>query len=441
MEKLMRPVSGIFVYILWVTLLSGLPFKTLSALSASPSPTEHRASSSKVARTIQRPRPLKIHQTHIESVGKNGRLNAQMLLAWLIQQNLLSKKLNTDKCLIIEEGKSPDYASPHTLQGATADQVFFVSYDPFCLGLGEKHRNYKLALVIKKFRDKPDQEEEIYDLHELQESPPVRQLGAIGNATYPTLSFSESYHTYRDVRGKDWYLAILHAAKGEALWTIYLDYLSSLDKEDEATSKLLNASHIYQTFGRLLADFHLKFMKDPKCPFTPPYVGQELQKCKTIIQGDLNPKNVFSHDEHITFIDNASMAESLTVPQLVTADVAYPYVMLALWDRSLHLSPHQKAYKTRYFNTIFSAFLDGYLEVYKKHNQNMISPFAQYLFAQTHNILINLMRDSDLTPTSFYLNPIKKAFSPFIRGRSASSDAVRKRKKEEKKSYGASDGI
>ena len=96
-------------------------------------------------------------------------------------------------------------------------------------------------------------------------------------------------------------------------------------------------------------------------------------------------------------------------------------------------------YKTRYFNTIFSAFLDGYLEVYKKRNQNMVSPFAQYLFAQTHNMLINLMRDSDLTPTSFYLNPIKKAFSPFIRGRSASSDDVRKKEKEE--SYGASDGI
>lgn len=285
---------------------------------------------------------------------------------------MLSPKLFQHNCLKVQQLMRLTSTGASVAEtGSAADAIFFIMYDPRCLTTAKgsprlspiPSDDYKLIFVLKKFSSLANQEKE---MRAVEESPQLRSFAKAGDVQYPVLKFNEKFYKYKDRNSHTQYFSLSHAAKGETLW----HYIWSYIHEPEAAERgkiLISALKAYGAFGRTLANFHLKFMTNPHCPFSAAKTGRNIKDCDTIAHQDLNPKNVFYHHPYIIFIDNATMAASLTHPSSTIQDVFFPLTMTASWLMTMsYVSAEQQKLAQEFLKYVYSQFLTSYFHQFKE---------------------------------------------------------------------------
>lgn len=378
----------------------------------STSKVTHKWPSPAKVRSLVASRPFKVHLTAIPQLPESNALTEEGLLAWIEGEKLLSPKIFRPGCLKVEQLMY--ITSTATLvaeTGSAADAIFFIMYDPRCLTespgsprLSPIPSNaYRLIFVLKKFNNRADQEKEMRDLHTVEESPQLRSFAKVGDTQYPILKFNEKFYKYKDRNGQTQFFSLSHAAKGKTLW----HYIWSYIQEPEAAERrkmLTNALKVYGAFGRTLANFHIKFMKNPKCPFSAAKEGGNVGECYTIVHNDLNPKNVFYHSPHIILIDNATMASSLARPGSTIQDVFFPFTMPASWLMTMsHVGEDKQTLAQAFLKNVYTQFLTSYFHQFKEANSEAtpayfasierMAPYSVAAFVPSGAIWLHLARD------------------------------------------------
>lgn len=263
-----------------------------------------------------------------------GNLTEEGLKEWLKNQQLVNKNLFIPGCLDVRQ---------KFIEGLAVDQLFFVLYDPVCLGLQPVEWQKKQLLMIIKRIKGAVAEKEIAYLNRMRHNPKLRQIFSVRNPNYPQLAFPEHFYWFPIGTHYMGAIALIHAAKGISLY----DYISTPTGFERNPDQALAA---FKKLGEVLANFQLRFMEGDNCSLVG---GTDINTCKTIVHGDIHPKNIFYDGQFIYWIDLETMQDK---PQFFIKDLSYLYGLPMLkWQffrDPLKFRNYKKAYK---------AFLDAYL--------------------------------------------------------------------------------
>lgn len=186
----------------------------------------------------------------------------------------------------------------------------------------------------------------------------------------PIMTSVEALFRYKAPDLKEYTIEVTHAARGNELYT---------------TLKSTNAEHydIGFSVGKALGNFHIACMQ------TAPKGDPALWK--TVTHNDLHPKNIFVHalekSHRVYFIDNETMASSLSTPNSILRDVMYLIAVPAVyWNASI--IPYWSNYKQ-----FFDGLLQGYVAAYPEEERVSL---AQYL-GKSLEMRVNMLDKASIT--------------------------------------------
>lgn len=137
---------------------------------------------------------------------------------------------------------------------------------------------------------------------------------------------------------------------------------------------------IGKNVGKAMGSFHSECMKS----------GDVMQPAtwRTAVHGDLHPQNLFFHKTkdfvRTYFIDNESMAKSLTDPASILKDVTYMvFVPTIHWGSFI-------APKWYNFRSFFKGLLMGYISAYHQKEQANLTAYLKEEFLNRLNELITI---------------------------------------------------
>jgi tRNA A-37 threonylcarbamoyl transferase component Bud32 len=207
-----------------------------------------------------------------------------------------------------------------------------------------------------KSRDQPTPIKEIQDLNLTKQ-----ELGATfkklerENPFFPKIALHNTTFYYFDTTGRKNYLTVLPIAQGISAKKLTENLTPSSTKLDDIMTKI----------GRALGEFHYNLAsEEQKNNLSSTSLFNNF---KTITHGDFHLGNVLIDMDTISFIDNASIAESLRDPQSPFIDI------IRLYSIFLYLNNPNKS--TQIFSTIkhsFLSFIQGYIEAYPTNERELI---------------------------------------------------------------------
>ncbi len=269
--------------------------------------------------------------------------------------------------------------------GSYSSQIFFVTLGKDLLPSPDAPRYFVIkgvdwAPMFKdsgdkkgeniKFRDEPTPAKEVQDVTRVQQII-VPKLIAAASPYLPLVYTSEDVGYYFDETGNKNFVTVLETAEGQSLHEITETFVNSIYTDTGAFEKWKEAmSHV----GRALGTFHWLFASpQSRDKFSQHF---DLNDLETVVHGDLHFSNIFYGDSVVSFIDIASMADSLYKPKSVIKDLKifysfakfrYPYVE--------NLDLHGMGM----FNEGFKAFAEGYAEAIAPDRK---AELAKVIYAQ-----------------------------------------------------------
>ena len=229
-----------------------------------------------------------------------------------------------------------------------------------------------MLFVLKHYSNDRHVQEEISNLTSLKKS--FRTIGFSSNM--PRIVFNEFFYKYPSHEPEGYrYIGLIHPAKGQSLWSLLVQYTKEKHpgKRLEYKENMLLAC---SKLGTVLANFHLKYMTGPGCPFRSrakrlhdktPDKGS-FMGCKTKLHGDLHIKNIFwdKRTQTISLID----IETLNIaPSNPVEEIGYAFGTLVDFSSSLYAKgviPQQK--RRILIHDLYKTFLTSYLQVYHARN-------------------------------------------------------------------------
>ncbi len=103
---------------------------------------------------------------------------------------------------------------------------------------------------------------------------------------------------------------------------------------------------------------------------------------KTIIHGDFHKGNVFIDQNEVTFIDNATIANSIINPQSPIIDI-YRFYGFTYNYTMLQFDPSQ----FRQVNNSFISFIDGYISAFPTQIQDSFKKSLQMIFEEINTAI------------------------------------------------------
>lgn len=213
----------------------------------------------------------------------------------------------------------------------------------------------KILTRVKKRTQTPIKE--IQDMERIQQVlGPLIQKNIEEDPLFPKIALHEKAFFYFAGDGEKHFLTVLPIAPGQSA--------KSLIESQISDSSAPNS--IMMRIGKSLGKFHYKLASQ-----------QEQEKLastsdflifKTIVHGDFHLDNIFISPDNISFIDNASISDSLTIQKSPLEDI------LRLYSFNLILReitrPQQYFHK---FKHSFLSFIDGYVSAYPEAYRGAIS--------------------------------------------------------------------
>lgn len=217
---------------------------------------------------------------------------------------------------------------------------------------------------------------EIQDLKRVEQIilPKVIQLKE-KDPLFPTLAVPEHTFYYFDADHLKQYVAVLPLSSGRSVQSLMNDsfLLGDIQGFDEMIKKV----------GRALGAFHYRL--------APPEEQQKLSSgalpykdFKTHIHGDFHNGNVFFDEDGVTFIDNASIADSIINLKNPLADI-YRFYTFMYGYGIFSLSPQQY----HDLENSFMSFTEGYVAAFPAHIQESIKRSLVAAFEDMHRSIKN----------------------------------------------------
>lgn len=297
---------------------------------------------------------MKTDKTFFSSDGSLTKL-AQMLNQAFKEKKIINKAFNDEKCLKVKNlGKGGGY---NTLQ------LFLVSST--CSG---KEENY----IVKEPRDGVL---EAKQLSLVAESPTLKDLAVPSMvAGLPSLALPISYLSYTKDK-KPHYLVIMPAALGTDLAALTLKFKKNQSKENR---DLLASAFL--KLGEEVGQWHKRNMKTTG--------GNKIGK--TVVHGDFHPFNIFydANKNHVTFIDNESIASSLKEPGNVSTDLIKLFFMpFSINDDYAQFRDLIEGIDLKtWFDISLKNFITGYKKAYAKSEQTKLLQELKDIFIKPFSI-------------------------------------------------------
>ena len=371
----------------------------LFSASEGPSPLK-RAPSSELPFSLERASslegPVKLEVpllTELVPTGKNGKLTSDDVKEWFLKnREFENPNFKRPECLIVEPLRAK---TGREASFFLADQVFFIKLEPECRGGTKKKLGYlpamvgkapQLLFVLKHYKEEQDRraQEEIKKLDTLKRK--FRTLGF--NKDLPRFVFSELFYKYKNPKRKEIfsvpeyrYISLVHAAKGDNLWSLIEEYMGA-DKDMYVAEKYalrLNLLKACEKLGAVLANFHLNFMEGEGCSYKSKIKRlndkalKTINKCHSKVHGDLHFKNIFwdKQTETISLIDIATL-ESPSSSMNWAQELPYLLGTLYAFTAPLFKGEYKGSQLTRkeFVKDLYKAFLTSYLRAFKKRGSS-----------------------------------------------------------------------
>lgn len=226
---------------------------------------------------------------------------------------------------------------------------------------------------IVKTRHQPTPVKEIQDLKRVEQIilPRALALKQI-HSFFPTLAVAQDTFYYFDSLGEKQYVAVLPMALGNTVANIFNNAI--LLKNEKKIDQVM------EQIGRALGEFHYHMA-----------TLEEQQKVKksfyadfqTIVHGDFHRGNIFVGPQGITFIDNASMADSIIHPQSIMVDIYRLFQTTNYSYSSLSLPLTQ----LKRLKSSFIWFSKGYAQAFPSKIQEKIEQFLMDTFTDINLVI------------------------------------------------------
>jgi hypothetical protein len=303
---------------------------------------------------------LSIPLTNLKATGPTGKLTKEDVKKWFLKAGLINKKI-TENPACITVSKLLESDGVRSAKSATADQIFFIS--------NKCAETPQMLFVLKHYSNDGRVQKEISNLTSLKKS--FRTIGFSTNM--PRIVFNEFFYKYPSHKPEEYkYIGLIHPAKGQSLWSLLVQYTKERDpgkKLEYKENMLLACSKL----GTVLANFHLKYMTGPGCPFrsrakrlhdkSPEKVS--FMGCKTKLHGDLHVKNIFwdKETQTISLIDIETLNRD---PGNPIEEIGYTFGTLVDFSSSLFVRGEAISQKKRriLIHDLYKAFLTSYLQAY-----------------------------------------------------------------------------
>lgn len=258
--------------------------------------------------------------------------------------------------------------------GFFSDQIYKVTLNP-AAAADALHSSFIIKSVkatlgaIAKNRKQETPIKEIQDLKRVEQIilPEVTDLKT-KNPLFPTLAVPDKSYYYFDEDGLKHYITVIPLSAGKSVQQFLMDYLYYDD--------IQSVDAVMKKVGRALGEFHYNLASsETKQKLDDGTL--EYTDFKTIIHGDFHKGNVFVDQNEVTFIDNATIANSLITPRSSVIDIyrfygfTYNYILLQF-----------DSYQFHQVNNSFVSFIDGYVSAFPMQIQDSFKNSLQVVFKE-----------------------------------------------------------
>ncbi len=212
---------------------------------------------------------------------------------------------------------------------------------------------------------------EIQDLNLVKQVLEPQFLELSQNPFFPKMALHNTTFFYFDDRGRKNYISVLPVVQG-----------ASARSTIENNSNTTQINETMERIGRSLGEFHYKLASQEQRDRLSSTL--DFNNFRTIIHDDFHLDNIFLSDQNVSFIDNASIANSLRTPQSPLRDIVRLYT-INLYLYNMESNPLN-------FNKIkdsFNAFIEGYIQAYPHAEQYVI----RQTIAETLKTLDDLIKE------------------------------------------------
>lgn len=212
----------------------------------------------------------------------------------------------------------------------------------------------------------------------------------------PNIALPLAYFSYSGTGGYGLhYIAAMPAAKGKVLCEIVASF-----RDNQSPQNAEKIKRAYKILGNELANFHKRFSKP----------SQDSAIGKTITHGDFHCFNVF-YDEiggHFTFIDNETMAASLTKLKSPDDDILKPFLgLFSSSEAEERKNIIQGIDLKLWHNLAFKHFIEGYLDAYNKTEQKQVLQDLKAMFNSNSSFAwLEITQEKLQELRTNYINPV-----------------------------------
>jgi hypothetical protein len=252
--------------------------------------------------------------------------------------------------------------------GTYSDQIYIVTVNRDKLS----DKNSPNTFVIKsvqwasynankrvKSRHEPTPAKELQDLERVKQyvGPKMEKFSEEQRRSFPNLSLVEETYWYFNSEHERKYIAVMNIAEGDELFDFISDNLFEFSRNID--------SAMYEV-GKSLGSFHYNLASSEMQKKLQDPSFNDLSEFKTMVHGDLHTGNIFYTEEPnpganpVTFIDLASLSDSIFDPQSVLRDLSGIYThtkFRAIMLDSRLTGPSQM----EMLNRGFESFAQGYV--------------------------------------------------------------------------------
>jgi hypothetical protein len=201
------------------------------------------------------------------------------------------------------------------------------------------------------------------------------------------------YLSYDDQYKNDRTITLMPMAPGRAFCDVVKDY-----RDDQSPKNALRIKHIYKTLGIQLGNFHKLGMKAGSTVLT-----------KTV-HGDLHCLNVFYNEKAnlFTLIDNETIADFIKKPASYSDDILKLFLgLFSTTEPAARTDMIRGIDRKRWFSLALGSFVEGYLSVFPRSQQQQVYKDLQAIFnARSNPSWLNIDPEELKQLRSRFINPI-----------------------------------
>jgi hypothetical protein len=315
----------------------------------------------------------------IDGIFKILQAGGKIKHGFVVTENLLGNielghivKTSFGEITRLETGFFSDQIYKITLNPTAAVDAFHSSFiiKSVRSAWGAKVKNRKQETPIKEIQDLKRVEQIIL--------PEVTYLKS-KNPLFPTLAVPDKSYYYFDADSLKHYIAIIPLSAGKSVQEFLKRYLWYNDVKE--------LDGVMKKVGRALGEFHYNLAStETKHKLNDGTLS--YADFKTLIHGDFHQGNVFIHQDEVTFIDNATIANSIVTSLSPIVDI-YRFYGFTYTYTMLQFDPHQ----FRQVNNSFESFIDGYVSAFPMPIQDSFKKSLQMIFEEINTAVKKQFED------------------------------------------------